>query len=471
MLRPTPRLIWSSACVACLGAVAGALFWPTQDIPRLSPLIDPQTPDFASASAGLTASATAPTSRTEPTDTAQEQSSDEAPNEDRTRPDSAGETVRDAVADVSWRADSTGRDLSQAPWRAYWGLTNRETTAVPVPPTLPTTYHRASKGGGEQASTQKNFGRFLRTDAGSGRAFSPQKAPRRIADLQRRMRADRTSTTETKKTPHVPIHQTGRNMTASLGRTPGIQQGRFMRTETGSRAKAEHKINAEPKNKALKPPRLRPVLLSKVLGINAIRPPKTKLNAPDFSRLAHDIPKAGPDGKPMSLSAADVKALEALRPPGKAAADCHKPGRHWHYGPEPAYHEGQAWGLQHDGGWLWLKKSGQNWWAWTSPQEPTWLWHKEHWWWRSDGIWFMLHEGEVWGYRLFDERRAEGLVHPGTGTQMEYSADGQRVAMITPGDGAWLFDARSGAVLERWTEAQMPAKIKPHAPRALSLPP
>jgi len=83
----------------------------------------------------------------------------------------------------------------------------------------------------------------------------------------------------------------------------------------------------------------------------------------------------------------------------------------------------------------------------------------------------MLHDGEAWGYRLFGERRAEGLIHPRTGTQMEYSADGKRVAMITPGDGAWLFDSHTGAVVERWTEAQMPAKPKPHAPSALSLPP
>jgi hypothetical protein len=83
----------------------------------------------------------------------------------------------------------------------------------------------------------------------------------------------------------------------------------------------------------------------------------------------------------------------------------------------------------------------------------------------------MLHEGDVWGYRLFGEQRAEGLIHPGTGTQLEYSADGKSVAMITPGDGAWLFDASSGALMKRWTEAQMPAKPKVHAPRALSLPP
>jgi len=54
---------------------------------------------------------------------------------------------------------------------------------------------------------------------------------------------------------------------------------------------------------------------------------------------------------------------------------------------------------------------------------------------------------------------------------MLYSADGRRAAVITPGDGAWLFDARTGAVLGRWTEAQMPARPKPHAPSGVTLPP
>jgi hypothetical protein len=215
----------------------------------------------------------------------------------------------------------------------------------------------------------------------------------------------------------------------------------------------------------------KPVLLSKLLGMGSIRPPKDDVKPPDLRELASRVPKAGPDGKPWQAVPADLKAVEEARPPTHALAACHESKSHWHKGDEPLFHAGKAWGGGDAEGWLWLQKSGKDWWAWTAESQPTWLWHQGHWWWKSDGVWFLLHEGEAWGYRTFSERRQEGLIHPGTGTQMVYSADGDRVALITPGDGAWLFDAHSGEVLDRWTEAQMPAKPKPHAPKSLVLPP
>jgi hypothetical protein len=257
------------------------------------------------------------------------------------------------------------------------------------------------------------------------------------------------------------------------GSSPGRISGQRAKRTLGRSAEVQPhpRVKAESRAKALKPPRWRPVLLSKLLGAKAIRPPTTKVQVPDLSRWARRIPKTGPDGKAFIWVPAQAAALETLRPPGPETASCRRRADHWHAGAPPAFHAGPAWGLSRGGGWLWLDRSGGQWWAWTAPDQPTWLWHGEHWWWRSDGVWFMLHDGEVWGYRLFGERRTEGLIHPGTGTRLEYSADGERAAMITPGDGAWLFDARSGAVLERWTEAQMPARPKPHAPRAISLPP
>ena len=63
-----------------------------------------------------------------------------------------------------------------------------------------------------------------------------------------------------------------------------------------------------------------------------------------------------------------------------------------------------------------------------------------------------------------------GILHPGTGSKMLYSADGARAALITPGDGAWLFDAETGKILGRWTEDQMPRRPTPHAPSSLTLP-
>ena len=82
----------------------------------------------------------------------------------------------------------------------------------------------------------------------------------------------------------------------------------------------------------------------------------------------------------------------------------------------------------------------------------------------------MLHQGEAWGYRTFSDARAEGLIHPMTGTRMLYSEDGRRVAVVTPGDGAAVFDARTGDELARWGESQLKKPAGPRAPSALSLP-
>jgi hypothetical protein len=205
------------------------------------------------------------------------------------------------------------------------------------------------------------------------------------------------------------------------------------------------------------------------LGALSIRPPDFKGGVPDPSRLLRLFPRTGPDGRPLRWSAAPAAALERLKPPEAEAAKCRRATRHWHPG-LPAFHSGRAWAVSQSEGWAWLERTGRRWWAWTAPQEPIWLWHEDHWWWRSQDVWFMLHQGEAWGYRTFAQRNAEGLVHPGSGARLEYSADGERVALITPGDGAWLFDARSGAVLQRWSEEQMPKRPKPRAPSALSFP-
>jgi hypothetical protein len=266
-----------------------------------------------------------------------------------------------------------------------------------------------------------------------------------------------------------------RRMLAYRARTADIRSraSRLSRGPAGvfgtdaAEARSRSRIPARSRPAGL--PRWRPVRLSQALGTRAIRPPTLKGQVPDLSRLARLFPETGPDGKPLRWRPASAAALEGLKPPEAEAASCRRTARHWHPGP-PAFHTGKAWAVGRPNGWVWLQQSGKRWWAWTGPDQPTWLWHKERWWWRSQGIWFMLHQGEAWGYRLFSERGGEGLVHPGTGTRMEYSADGGRAALITPGDGAWLFDARSGALLRRWTEEQTPRSPKPRAPSTLSFP-
>ena len=98
------------------------------------------------------------------------------------------------------------------------------------------------------------------------------------------------------------------------------------------------------------------------------------------------------------------------------------------------------------------------------------LWHGSHWWWRSSEAWFLLHEGEAWGYRYWEQWKEEGLIHPNSGTKMVYSADGSKVALITPGNGAQLFDAETGREIGSWTEQEMPKQPQPKAPAALNFP-
>ena len=49
-------------------------------------------------------------------------------------------------------------------------------------------------------------------------------------------------------------------------------------------------------------------------------------------------------------------------------------------------------------------------------------------------MWFLLHDGEPWGYQYLREWRSEGFVHS-SGAQMIYSADGTRVGLIVPDEG------------------------------------
>ncbi len=51
------------------------------------------------------------------------------------------------------------------------------------------------------------------------------------------------------------------------------------------------------------------------------------------------------------------------------------------------------------------------------------------------------------------ESKRDGFIHPKSGTRIVYSADGLRVAVITPGRGSRVFDARTGRLLAYFPEA------------------
>ena len=131
-------------------------------------------------------------------------------------------------------------------------------------------------------------------------------------------------------------------------------------------------------------------------------------------------------------------------------------------------------GLRHDGrgDWLrrrlvWLTRTAGAGGAWSRGRPGR---HQNLWWLRESGVWLILHEGEPWAWRRFQDWGGDGLFHPGTGTEIVYSPDLSRAAVITPGEGAVVYDARSGAELGRIPESAMPARRRPRALKSLSLP-
>ncbi len=221
--------------------------------------------------------------------------------------------------------------------------------------------------------------------------------------------------------------------------------------------------------------RFRPILLSKLLGLGSIRPPPDDLTPPKFS-FPERIPDEGPLGEKIPGGRPAALDLESVRPPVI-------PGRcgkkiHWHADSGGALrHEGPLWGHWARQRWSWLLKHERRWWLEVPPQAregadvPPLARQGNHWWWKAGGRWFLLHQGEPWAYRSFESLRSEGLIHPETGTRMIYSADAKRVAVVTPGLGAVLFDAETGTELARWTEGQMPKPRRPAAPKTLSFEP
>lgn len=228
--------------------------------------------------------------------------------------------------------------------------------------------------------------------------------------------------------------------------------------------------------------RFRPLLLSRLLGKGALRPPKTPVKTPNFAPLKDKKPARAPGGEPVSAAAPSLEQLERIVPPElkSLARDERAADARWRKdGAISYFHEGSAWGRWGQGHWSWLDREGGRWWIQTPADEgaasagkrpSALLWHAQHWWWQSDGLWFLLHDGAPWGYRYFSQWKQEGLINPQSGTQMIYSADGSKVALVTPGHGAALFDAATGRQLAEWTEEQMPKRPKPKAPAALRFP-
>ena len=219
--------------------------------------------------------------------------------------------------------------------------------------------------------------------------------------------------------------------------------------------------------KATRRRRVKPLLLSKLLGRGALRPPPASLVAPNLSRLNARRPLRMPNGTPVPTRAYDLDLLEAQDPRLAGSTTDSRRSDHWDAG--PLWHAGSARGLIADARWLWLWKDKTRWWAVREPQESPLFRHKGLWWSKQRRVWFALHDGELWSWRRFAEWDAEGLIRLTDGVELVYSADFTKVAVITPGEGAVLYDAYTGAELGHWRESELPRR-RPRAPAELRLP-
>lgn len=210
----------------------------------------------------------------------------------------------------------------------------------------------------------------------------------------------------------------------------------------------------------------RPLLLSKLIGRGALKPPPSSIAPPDLSALDARRPLLLPGGRPTPSRPYDLDRIEAQDPRRAGKAD-RKRGAHWDAG--PVWHDGALRGLTDGVGWLWLWKERARVWASPVPDSPPLLRHQGLWWSKQKGVWFALHDGELWSWRRFSEWDSEGLIRLGDGVQLVYSADFSKVAVLTPGAGAVLYDAATGAELGEWLESELPQR-RPKAPSSLRLP-
>lgn len=173
-----------------------------------------------------------------------------------------------------------------------------------------------------------------------------------------------------------------------------------------------------------------------------------------------------PDGLAVPTRSYELDRIEAMDP-RTASVPRHRKGPHWDKG--PLWHDGSARGVTQEERWLWLWRDSARWWAAADAPYASMLRHRGLWWSKQKGVWFALHEGQLWSWRRFARWDAEGLIRLTDGVEIVYSADFTKVAVITPGKGAVLYDARTGAELGEWLETELPRR-RPKAPDDLRLP-
>jgi hypothetical protein len=199
--------------------------------------------------------------------------------------------------------------------------------------------------------------------------------------------------------------------------------------------------------------KLRPALLSKLLGRGALKSPPDVALPKDKPWKTAVIPELGQDGRPVVKTPLTFDGAEKVpNPPA-----CKRAPPHWERRSGQVWrHEKELFGRASQDGWAWARRGARSW-LWPEPDRSPLLRHQGHWWLRSRELWFLLHEGAPWGSRFLREWGQLGFEHP-SGAQMIYSADGTKVGMIEPGVGAIVYDALTGRELGRWSADQLPRK-------------
>ncbi len=100
----------------------------------------------------------------------------------------------------------------------------------------------------------------------------------------------------------------------------------------------------------------------------------------------------------------------------------------------------------------------------------------EVWWTKARRLWFVVHDGtgrgQEWARRSFQGLGRRRIVPArARDVEMVYSRDFARVAVITPGAGAEVFDAATGEKVADIPEARMPARRRPGTPSGTALRP
>ncbi|MHB2025707.1 MAG: hypothetical protein ACYCPQ_03570 [Elusimicrobiota bacterium] len=243
---------------------------------------------------------------------------------------------------------------------------------------------------------------------------------------------------------------------AKRGPKKKFKKGRSRRSKRAAKKKSARKTSGR-------------ALLAGLIGRGALKPPKSSVAAPKSSNpWSQPLPSAIPNGGRIKSGGLKDAQVEFVEPPDpKTKRRLNQKG--WFEDGQTLYYRRQGtWGRLNQGAWSWMRHENGHWWLWSAPSRPPLLWEKHHWWIQNAGRWFLVHNGEPWGYRYLNSWGGEGFENA-DGAKIIYSKDGRRIAVSIPKKGAAVFDADTGEELGNWDAKLFPDKPAAHIPSPSSI--